>query len=250
MWRKLLDSDLFKNPKLAHLWEYCLLKASHKARRVLVGFIAVDLDAGQFIFGRKKASEETGLSIQTVRTCMSTLSKESRDKRLNLTIHPTKQFSIVSICNWERYQGDGNDDNQPSNQPLTSLQPASNQPLTTDKNVKKGKKKKEEEVLPGDEEVKIKWTKKGGWTGITQEHRDDWAEAYPAVDIKRQLAAMIVWLKANPKKAKKSNWERFLTNWLTREQDKGGDVKPNRTPQKETAADQLARMEAKGHAQT
>lgn len=236
-WRKLLDSDLFKNPKLAHLWEYCLLKASHKARRVMVGYILVDLEAGQFVFGRKVASEESGLSIQTVRTGIVAL---VRDKRIISTTHPAKQFSVITVCKWDIYQGGDDGINQPFNQPSTSLQPTSNQPLTTDKNVKNVKK--EEEVLPADDEVKIKWTKKGDWTGITQEHRTDWATAYPAVDIKRQLAAMTVWLKANPQKAHKSNWARFISNWLTREQDKGGDARSNRPPQKETATEQLARM--------
>lgn len=37
------------------------------------------------------------------------------------------------------------------------------------------------------------------------------------------------WLMANPKKAHKSNWERFITNWLARAQDRGGDA--TATPQ-------------------
>jgi hypothetical protein len=30
------------------------------------------------------------------------------------------------------------------------------------------------------------------------------------------------WLKANPTRAHKSNWRRFLVSWLTRSQDRGG----------------------------
>ena len=33
------------------------------------------------------------------------------------------------------------------------------------------------------------------------------------------------WLIANPTKATKSNWQRFATNWLKSEQDKGGDMR-------------------------
>jgi hypothetical protein len=37
------------------------------------------------------------------------------------------------------------------------------------------------------------------------------------------------WLIANPAKAVKSNWRRFIVNWLSRSQDKGGGM-PSRRP--------------------
>lgn len=46
--------------------------------------------------------------------------------------------------------------------------------------------------------------------------------AYPAVNIEAELARMTAWLVANPAKAHKSNWLRFLNNWLRKEQDRGG----------------------------
>jgi hypothetical protein len=46
-----------------------------------------------------------------------------------------------------------------------------------------------------------------------------WAEAYPAMDLDTELAKAASWLLANPKNAK-SNYARFLTNWLTRAQDR------------------------------
>lgn len=131
-WRKLLESDLFKNPKLAHFWEWCRLKASHKAHQQIVGYQTVDLLPGQFVTGRVKATKETGLSQQTVRTCLAALVREGRIKS---TKHPTRQFTIISICNWELYQSNDSANTQPS----TSLQPTSNQPLTTNKNVKNSK---------------------------------------------------------------------------------------------------------------
>jgi hypothetical protein len=47
--------------------------------------------------------------------------------------------------------------------------------------------------------------------------------AYPAADIPVELARATQWLKANPKKAKKSNWRKWLTtSWLNNCQDRGG----------------------------
>ena len=67
------------------------------------------------------------------------------------------------------------------------------------------------------------WTDGGGWTGITPEDLAAWAVAYPAADIAVELARATEWLKANPKKAKKSNWRKWLTTtWLNGCQDRGG----------------------------
>lgn len=74
----------------------------------------------------------------------------------------------------------------------------------------------------------IAWAREAGWSGITDEDRKRWIEAYPACNIDRQLASMAAWLDANPAKAKKTNWPRFIVNWLTKEQQRGGDAKSNR----------------------
>ncbi len=71
--------------------------------------------------------------------------------------------------------------------------------------------------------VKIAWTPEDHWQNITAQHREQWSKAYPAVNIERQLEAMTAWGHANPKKAHKSNWQKFVTNWLSRSQDRGGD---------------------------
>jgi len=61
------------------------------------------------------------------------------------------------------------------------------------------------------------------WLGITDDDLRTWGAAYPAVDLKRQLAAMSAWISANPSNGRKSNYAKFITNWLARSQDKGGD---------------------------
>lgn len=61
-----------------------------------------------------------------------------------------------------------------------------------------------------------------GFTGITVAKRALWAKAYPACDLDVELAKAAAWVQANPVKGKKSNWEKFITNWLSRAQDRGG----------------------------
>ena len=66
LWRKSLDAGWIRNHKLWCFWTYCLLKATHKEFDAIVGLQLIHLYPGQFIFGLRKASVETGLSVQEI----------------------------------------------------------------------------------------------------------------------------------------------------------------------------------------
>ena len=68
----------------------------------------------------------------------------------------------------------------------------------------------------------ISWDFESGWQGITDADSGEWREAYPAADIGQELAKATAWLKANPTKAKRKNWRKFLVSWLSSCQDSGG----------------------------
>lgn len=121
LWRKIEDSGWIKNHKLCSFWIWCLIKASYKQRKIVVGSQEIDLEPGQFIMGRKAAAEATGLTEQEVRSATATL-VGSR----NLTIKSTNKFSIVSITNWETYQYGEEQINQQINQQITNKQPTNN----------------------------------------------------------------------------------------------------------------------------
>jgi len=58
-----------------------------------------------------------------------------------------------------------------------------------------------------------------------------WKVSCPGIDVKREIARAEAWVISNPK-LKKSNWERFLTNWMARAQDRArpeGGNNGNRT---------------------
>lgn len=57
---------------------------------------------------------------------------------------------------------------------------------------------------------------------VMQTEVDEWALAYPAVDVVCELRKMRVWLAANPRKRKTARGiNGFAITWLTRSQDKG-----------------------------
>ena len=129
--RRCLDGDWLKNGDLWRFWCYCLLKASHKKWKAIVGYQEIELEPGQFLFGRKAASAEMEMSERKIRTCLSTLTNFK-----NLTIKSTNKYSIITICNWETYQRQENETDQQYDHPPTSHRPANDQQVTTYKNVK------------------------------------------------------------------------------------------------------------------
>jgi hypothetical protein len=77
----------------------------------------------------------------------------------------------------------------------------------------------------------ISWTADAGWGGITDADRTEWAHAYPGAVLAQELAKATAWLRANPQRAGRRNWRRFLVGWLQRCQDKGGtNREPGRRP--------------------
>jgi len=90
--------------------------------------------------------------------------------------------------------------------------------------------KKNIPYLKKKEEEKINFNfDKGEWENITLKDIAGWEEAYPACDVKVELAQMREWCIANPKKAKKKNYRRFITNWLSRSQERGGTKKKKKS---------------------
>ncbi len=144
-WRKVLDGGWLKNHKLWAFWSWCLLKASHKEIGIVVGLQKVQLMPGEFIFGRKAAALELGMSERNIRTCIHVLCKMK-----NTTIKTTNKFSIVSIINWDIYQGDEIVNDQQSDQQVTSKRPASDHKQEC-KNVKNDKKIF---IIPSFEEIR------------------------------------------------------------------------------------------------
>ena len=88
----------------------------------------------------------------------------------------------------------------------------------------------------------ICWSVDGGWQGITEQHRQAWATAFPACTLDIELVRATEWLIANPTKAHKSNWRRFLVSWLTRSQDRGGTNRSaGKTPEQFANRERLER---------
>jgi len=101
LYRKSIENGWLKDPELWTVWCWCLMKATHKPIKTILGLQEISLEPGQFIYGRKKASKELGMPEKVLRNRMLFL-----EKAQNTAIKRASKFSIISIINWNIYQSD------------------------------------------------------------------------------------------------------------------------------------------------
>ena len=189
-------------------WSWCLMKASHKKHKQIVGYQTIELNPGQFIFGRKAASKELNISEQSIKTILYHFTIEKK-----LTLKPTNKFTIITVVNWPLYQGE----NTATNQQLTSNQPATNQQLTTNKNGKKGKNGKKEDKEKENTKEKTQNFK----PPTSQEISNFSQEQNLTINIETFLDHYQSngWMIG---KVRMKDWKATVRNWARRDKEKNG----------------------------
>ncbi len=141
LYRKITESSVFDNPELLKVWIWCLCKATHRSREQIVGRQIITLEEGQFVFGRKAASEQLKMNESAVYRHIKML------EALNMiSIKTNNKFSLITIEKWTCYQGYDDDSEQQMNskrtadeQQMNSKRTANEQQVNTNKNDKNDK---------------------------------------------------------------------------------------------------------------
>ena len=135
--RSLLQWEWYDESDTFRLFIHCLLKANHKDNN----YRGQIVKAGSFLTSRELLSNETGLSIQKVRTSLERL-----ELTKEITTKKSKKGTVLQIVKYKNYQGnnqgDNQQNNQQSNQIVTNDQPTVNQIVTTNKNEENEKNEK------------------------------------------------------------------------------------------------------------
>lgn len=138
--RQILENPIvMKDSDHLAVWIYLLLNATHKEYPAIFKGEKITLQPGQLLTGRKAISDK--LSIQ-----------ESKVKRILTSFETDQQIdrqrgnknSLISIVQWDKYQ----ERDQQNDQQMTSKRPASDQQVTTNKNVKNIKNVKKSIYIP------------------------------------------------------------------------------------------------------
>ncbi len=135
--RKMLSWEWYDDSKMVHIFIHLLLKANYVDGK----FKGKDVKRGQLITGRNALSKDTGISAQSVRTCLNKLKSTNE-----ITIESTNDFSLITVVKYNDYQFVDKKTTIASTTKLTNNQPSINQQVTTIEEDNKGIKEEETKV--------------------------------------------------------------------------------------------------------
>lgn len=145
LYRQIADTPVWADSDKLKLWLMCLMKATHDEKTQIVGNQIIELNAGQFITGRTALSDEFNHDVKKDRrvdglTLFRWLSLFEKMEMLN--IKKTNKYSLITVLNWDKYQGQRTTDEQQMNNKRTSNE----HQMNTNKNVKNDKNVKNEDI--------------------------------------------------------------------------------------------------------
>lgn len=256
LWRSSLDSEVFKDEVMWRLWCLCLLKATYKDYDQMVGLQVVSLKPGQFVTGRFalhydyyknwKPRKEKGivskpLSENSIWNRMVTLQKLN-----NVEIKTTNKYSIISIVNWEKYQGELEDvENKLSDRceeaekKLSQTRSKEEEELLLpeplkDENQKEIKKVEKVEEELSESFIHIPLIKRDGSYIVRMDEVKELQEIYPGIDVKVELKKCRRWNDKNVAKRKTSRGiHKHLTWWMDSAQNKSRGQGPGMKSEKD-----------------
>ena len=93
--RKLKNWEWYKKPNMVHFFIHLLISANYVKGK----FQGVDIDRGQVVTGIKKLNADTGISEQSLRTCIKRLKLTGE-----ITTKSTNEFTVITIVKYNDYQ--------------------------------------------------------------------------------------------------------------------------------------------------
>jgi hypothetical protein len=137
--RKILEWEWYQSQNTRALFFHLLLSANYEPSR----YMGIDIPIGSLVTGRVSLSVALRLSERQVRVAIEHLKKSGE-----VTSRIYQKFSVITIVNWNEYQGNDQQNDQQVTSRMTSKRPASDQQTTTSKEDKKGRKEESNTPLP------------------------------------------------------------------------------------------------------
>lgn len=104
--RKFLQWEWFGKPEMVQMFIWLLLNASHTDRK----WQGQVVKRGQILTTTSKIMEALNLSEQQTRTCIKRLKSTGE-----ITCQSTNKYTIITICNYDRYQSEKTESNGQNN---------------------------------------------------------------------------------------------------------------------------------------
>lgn len=135
----MIDWGWYSDPNTKSLFIHCLLMANWKENE----WKGIVINRGQFVTGIYSLAEQTGLSVQQIRTALVKLKSTNE-----ITIKTTSKYSIITVLKYEAYQEaedeNNKQNNKRNNKQITNKQQTNNKQITTTEEGNKEIKKEED----------------------------------------------------------------------------------------------------------
>lgn len=96
--RKIIESQAFSDPAIFRLWCYLLCRANYRESY----FRGVKIEVGQVAFSHRVLAGTLGVSHGALGRYLAKLETWG-----NIVVKSGRQFSVITICQWETYQSSG-----------------------------------------------------------------------------------------------------------------------------------------------
>lgn len=204
--RKALDSQVFSDPLLWHLFCWCLLRANWKT-----GFyLGTEIPVGSFATGRETAAESLGVSSASWYRRMKKLEEFGV-----VSIKANSRFTIITVEKWRDYQfGDDNVNSERTAGDTTNEQPVIQQVNT----IEEGKKerRKERKILPAasrpDDVLESTWLE---WVAVRKKKRAGEPTEGVLAAVRREADKAKWTLEDALQKCVLRSWTAFEAAWVT-----------------------------------
>lgn len=145
-------NPVFRNLLEAGIWAWMCDAAAWKKTRVRHNGVLVDLERGQLITTIRFISSGFGIGEQVTRTFLENIEKDGMVNTLTNT-----RGTIITICNYDKYQQSLDESNTPDNEQLTNSQQTANTNKKELNKDKEGKESKKESLLSDFDELWKMW---------------------------------------------------------------------------------------------
>lgn len=220
--RQITEHWLWEDKPFAYgqAWSHLLLSANHEDKETLFNGKLIVVKRGELVTSIVKLSNIFGWDRKKTSKFLNLLEKSKM-----VTTIRTTHGTTITIVNYDNFQNLGTTVETTNR---TATPPNGGQPLPTNNNVNNDNNINniiicsELETTPSLSGILLPLNDKSFYD-VPLDKIALWKDTYPAVDVEQELKKMVAWSDSNPTKRKtRKGIERFINNWLSKEQDKGG----------------------------
>ena len=137
--RNIRDWGWYDDANTLAVWIHLLIDANYE-EKVWHG---ETVGIGSLITSTARLSDQTGLSVKQIRTCLERLSEEGK-----IVTKGASKWTKITICNYESYMLDGEDAGQTNGEQMASKGQTDGEQMATPKENKKPRNQEKKKVYP------------------------------------------------------------------------------------------------------